>query len=171
MFYLIYSTTNDFKQKEIMKLSEMIKKSAVKLELGSRDKDAALKELVGLLCDAHRIRNREKVLDAIITREARQSTGIGMGLAVPHAKTAEVDKLYLCLALSREGIDFDSVDGEKCRIFFLLVSPIDVSGPHIKALAGISRLIKHQEFRRALLESGSVKEIIKTLKEGEKKFL
>lgn len=149
----------------------MIKKPAVKLELESQDKDAALRELVDLLCDAYRIRNREKVLDAIMLREARQSTGIGMGLAVPHAKTAEVDKLYLCVGLSPEGIDFDSVDGEKCRIFFLLVSPIDVSGPHIKALAGISRLIKHQEFRKALLECGSVKELINTLKEGEKKFL
>jgi len=149
----------------------MIKKSAVRLDLESQDKDAALKELVDLLCDSHRIRNREKVLDAIMIREARQSTGIGMGLAVPHAKTAEVDKLYLCVGLSREGIDFDSVDGEKCRIFFLLVSPIDVSGPHIKALAGISRLIKHQEFRNALLECGNVKELINTLKEGEKKFL
>ena len=154
-----------------MKLSGMIKKSAVKLELESQDKDAALRELVDLLCDAYRIRNREKVLDAIMLREARQSTGIGMGLAVPHAKTAEVDKLYLCVGLSPEGIDFDSVDGEKCRIFFLLVSPIDVSGPHIKALAGISRLIKHREFRKALLECGSVKELINTLKEGEKKFL
>lgn len=171
MFYGIYSTTDDFKQKDIVKLSEIIKKSAVKMELASGNKNAALKELVDLLCDAHRIRDREKVLDAIITRESRQSTGIGMGLAVPHAKTAEVNKLYLCVALSREGIDFDSVDGEKCRIFFLLVSPIDVSGPHIKALAGISRLIKHREFREALLVCGSVRELINTLKEGEKKFL
>ena len=154
-----------------MKLSDKIKKSAIKLELAAADKEAALKEMVDLLCDAYGLGEREQILHAILKREARQSTGIGMELAVPHAKTSVVDKLYLCAALSPEGIEFESVDGEKARILFLLVSPIDVSGPHIKALAGISRLIKHREFRSNLLGCGSVREFVRAIKECEKKFL
>jgi fructose-specific phosphotransferase system IIA component len=154
-----------------MKVSKKIKKSAIKLELAARKKDEALEELVNLLCDAHRLNNRDEILGAIMRREGRQSTGIGIGLAVPHAKTAVVDKLYLCSAISSEGIDFDSVDGEKAQIFFMLVSPINVSGPHIKALANISRLIKHQEFRSALLACENEKDFIKTVKEAEKNFL
>jgi len=159
------------KRNDDMKISDRIKKTAIKLELSSGEKNEALKELVDLLCDAHRLKNREEILKAILKRESRQSTGIGMGLAVPHAKSAEVDQLYLCAALSPKGINFDSIDGEASRIFFLLVSPIDVSGPHIKALAGISRLIKQEEFRSALLGCGSIREFIKTIREGEKKFL
>lgn len=154
-----------------MKLSDKIKRSAIKIELAASDKGEALEEMVSLLCEAYGLKERNEILSAILKREARQSTGIGFELAVPHAKTAAVDRLYLCAALSPDGIDFNSVDGEKVTILFLLVSPIDVSGPHIKALAGISRLIKHKEFRTALLNCGSEKEFIKTIKKFEKKFI
>jgi mannitol/fructose-specific phosphotransferase system IIA component (Ntr-type) len=154
-----------------MRISGIIQKSAIKLQLESTGKQDVLKELVDLLCGAYGLGDRDKILDAIIRREEKQSTGIGMGLAVPHAKTEGVDRLYICAGLSAEGIDFDSVDGEESRIFFLLVSPLDVSGPHIKALAGISRLIKHRKFRSALLECGSTREFIKKVKEAEKKYL
>jgi fructose-specific phosphotransferase system IIA component len=154
-----------------MKLSKNIKKSAISLEIGSKAKDQVLEELVGLLCDAYGLKDRDDILKAIINRESKQSTGIGMGLAVPHAKTPVVKKLYVAFGLSRDGVDFDSIDGEKAHIFFILVSPRDVSGPHIKALAGISRLIKHEEFRTALLNCSSEKEFFAMAEEAEKKYL
>ncbi len=154
-----------------MKLSDEIKKSSIKLSIESYEKNAVLEELVHLLCDSHKLKDREKILEAILRREARQSTGVGMGLAVPHAKTPVVDRLYICAALSPRGIEFDSVDGEKTHIFFLLVSPINVSGPHIKALAGISRLIKNEEFRTSIIGCRTVKEFIKTVKDFERRLL
>lgn len=154
-----------------MKLSKKIKKPAIKLKMKSTSKREALEELVDLLCSAYKLKNREEILEAIIRREEKQSTGIGMGLAVPHAKTPAVKELYVASGLSVEGIDFDSVDGDPARIFFILVSPKDISGPHIKALAGISRLVKHEEFRRDLLECSEVKEYLDVVKEAESKYL
>lgn len=141
------------------------------MELESSEKRQVLEELVDLLCDAYKLSERNSILEAILKREEQQSTGIGLGLAVPHAKTTVVDRLYVCMGLSRSGIEFDSVDGEKAKIFFLLLSPKDVSGPHIKALTGISRLIKHDDFRKELLDCQKDGDIIKVIRKAEKKYL
>lgn len=154
-----------------MKLSKKIHKKAVLLNMASSTKSGALDELVELLCSVYRLKKREIILDAIVAREGKQSTGIGMGLAVPHAKTPVVDRLYVAFGRSVEGIEFDSVDGDKARIFFILVSPRDVSGPHIKALAGISRLIKHEDFRDSLLACSDTGNFIDLVKKAEEKYL
>lgn len=154
-----------------MRLSKKIDKKALKLELEASSKEEALDELVGLLCDAYRLKERDTILEAIRAREEKQSTGIGMGLAVPHAKTPAVDRLYVAFGRSTRGIDFDSIDGEKARLFFILVSPRDVSGPHIKALAGISRLVKHEEFREELFGCSDAKRWIDLVKKAEAKYL
>lgn len=154
-----------------MKLSNKIRKSAIKLELKSDNKVDVINELVDILCEAYNLDQRKTILEAVLKREAGQSTGVGMGIAVPHAKTPAVDKLHVISGLARNGIDFDSVDGKKVNIFFLLVSPRNVSGPHIKALAGISRLVKHEKFRTSLLECHTTKEFLKTVKEAEKRYL
>lgn len=154
-----------------MKLSKLIKKSAIRLNMRSTDKSEALSELVDLLCTAHKLKERNTILEAIIQREEKQSTGVGMGLALPHAKTPVVKRLHVAFACHRDGIDFDSTDGEKAYLFFILVSPRDVSGPHIEALANISRLVKHEELRTALLECRNEKELISRIEEAEKKYL
>jgi fructose-specific phosphotransferase system IIA component len=154
-----------------MRLSKIIKKTAVQLDLRSVTKDEALGELVDLLCAAYKLKDRNEILAAILQREGKQSTGVGMGLAVPHAKTPAVKKLHVAFACHRDGIDFDSTDGEKARLFFILVSPRDVSGPHIKALANISRLVKHEEFREELLACRDEKSFIELVKKAEAKYL
>jgi PTS system fructose-specific IIC component len=154
-----------------MRLSKKIHKKALKLVLEASSKEDALEELVGLLCDAYKLKDRDTILEAIRTREEKQSTGIGMGLAVPHAKTTVVDQLYVAFGRSVGGIDFDAIDGEKAHLFFILVSPRDVSGPHIKALAGISRLVKHEEFRKELLECSNAKHWIDLVKKAEGQYL
>ena len=154
-----------------MKLSKIIKKTAIQLQLRSTTKSEALGELVDLLCKAHKLRHRHEILEAILEREKKQSTGVGMGLAVPHAKTPVVKKLHVAFASHREGIDFDSADSESAHLFFILVSPRDVSGPHIKALASISRLVKHKEFRETLLTCRNEKSVIEKIQEAEAKYL
>lgn len=154
-----------------MRLSKNIKKSAILLEMRSTSKEEALAELADLLCDAYKLKDRDVILEAMKAREEKQSTGIGMGLAVPHAKTPVVKKLHVVFGRSKAGIDFESIDNVDARIFFMLVSPRDVSGPHIKALAGISRLIKHEDFRKAILSCQSEKEFFDIVTEAEKKYL
>lgn len=154
-----------------MLLSKHIKKSAILMEMQAETKNEALCELVDLLCSTYKLKDRAVILDAILKRERQQSTGVGMGLAVPHAKTPVVDKLHVAFGRSAGGIDFDSADGGKARLFFILVSPRDVSGPHIKALAGISRLIKHEQFRDAAIACTDEKAFVELVKKAEEKYL
>lgn len=154
-----------------MKLSTKIKKSAILLDMKAKTKEEALEELVDLLYSSYSLKGRDEILEAIKKREEKQSTGLGMGLAVPHAKTDAVDKLYVAFGRSIEGIDFNCPSGEKAHLFFILVSPLDVSGPHIKALAGISRMIKHEDFRDALIKCKDENEFMNTVKEAESKYL
>ena len=141
------------------------------MEMKSTGKDEAIEELVDLLCTAYRLKDHDTILEAICDREATASTGIGMGLAVPHAKTSAVDKLYVAFGLSREGIDFESVEGERSHLFFMMISAKDRCGPHIQALAGISRLIKHEEVRTGMMACHDVKEFQSFVESAEKKYL
>ncbi len=153
-----------------MRLRTEIKKSAVLMEMRAGGKEEALEELVDLLCSAYRLKDREKILEAVRSREEKASTGIGMGLAVPHAKTPAVDRLYVAFGLSREGIDFESADGARAHLFFIMVSAKDRTGPHIQALAGISRLIKHEEVRTGLLACRDVKGFFELIESAEEKY-
>lgn len=154
-----------------MKLSSEIKKSAILMDMKSTSKDEAIVELVDLLCSAYRLKDRDTILKAIRDREATSSTGIGMGIAVPHAKTTAVNKLHVAFGLSRDGLDFESVEGEKSHLFFIMVSAKDHCGPHIQALAGISRLIKHEEVRTGLMACRNAGEFQSFVESAEKKYL
>jgi PTS system nitrogen regulatory IIA component len=116
-----------------------------------------------------KITDREKVLEAVFQREEIMSTGIGHGIAIPHGKSEYVKELGGVLGIKTEGVEFDSLDGQPTFIFFLLVSPMDVSGPHIKALARISRLLKGEDFRKELIACPDNETAIRTLEEEESK--
>ena len=99
---------------------------------------------------------------------AQTSTGIGDGIAIPHGKSDAVVKLVAALGTQRRGVDFEALDGEPAYVFFLLVSPANVSGPHIKALARISRLLKNDDFKKKLIAAGSSAEIIEIIESEER---
>lgn len=100
-------------------------------------------------------------------REALGSTGIGHGIGIPHGKSPDVKKLVAAFGLSQKGVDFESLDGESCYIFFLLVAPVDSAGPHLKALARISRILKDRHFRDSLRQCKDVKTILQAIKEED----
>ena len=132
-----------------------------------------LKELVDLLAVSDDIekKNRNKLVEQLMAREALGSTAIGQGVGIPHAKSECVNKLVAGFGISQKGVDFDSLDGEKVYIFFLLIAPIDSAGPHLKALARISRLLKDKYFRDSLKECKDEKSVLKIiLQEDDKKI-
>ena len=114
------------------------------------------------------ISDRDKVLGAVLEREKIMSTGIGDGIAIPHGKSEAVIKLAAALGTQRRGVDFEALDGEPAYVFFLLVSPANVSGPHIKALARISRLLKNDDFKKRLVDATSTEEIVSVIESEEK---
>lgn len=156
-----------------MKIMDFLSKQAVLCELKTSKKEDVIKELVDALINAGEIekRNRNKLIEALMDREELGSTAIGQGVAIPHAKSDCVGKLISAFGLSSKGVDFDSLDGEPVYILFLLVAPQDSAGPHLKALARISRLLKDKYFRDNLRACKDDKSIIKIIsQEDEKKI-
>ena len=154
-----------------MRLSELLNEQSVSLSLQARDKESSIKELVQLLESAHGVNTRGEILSKVLQRESMMSTGIGNGVAIPHGKTRLLDHLLGACAVSPAGIDFDTMDGEPATLFILLVSPESLRGPHVKALANVSRLLKEESVRNALRQSPSPADFMRVLREAEEKYL
>ena len=152
-----------------MKIMEFLNKKAISVNLKSTDKDGAIKELVDLLAKAGEVKNREDLVRALLARESLGSTGIGQGIGIPHAKSQNVKELVAAFALSQKGVNFESLDGEPVHIFFLLLAPEESAGPHLKALARISRMLKDKYFRELLRKSKDEREVLRVIQEEDAK--
>ena len=151
-----------------MTLLDLISERSIIIGLRGTTKREIIEELVNAI-DTNQIADRGRVMESVLQREGIMSTGIGHGIAIPHGKSEAVKALSGVLGIKREGVDFESLDGQPAYIFFLLVSPADVSGPHIKALARISRLLKGEEFRKALIPAQTSQAILSIIAEEEKR--
>jgi PTS system nitrogen regulatory IIA component len=152
-----------------MKVIEFLNPEAISVSLKATQKEEAIRELVGLLSKAHSIKDKELLIKALMNRESLGSTGIGQGIGIPHAKCDVVKELVACLGISQKGVDYDSLDGEPVHIFFLLVAPEDSAGPHLKALARISRILKDKFIRDSLVTAKDKRAVIDIIsKEDEK---
>ena len=148
-----------------MSLVSLINEDVVKVPMSASTKSEVFPELLDLLVNAGKVEKRDQALNALLERESQASTGLESGIAVPHAKTEAVSKLTLAIGISPEGIDFESMDGEPSRIFFLMLAPPDQSGPHIEALSEIARLAKSPAFLKALSNARSPEELMELLSE------
>jgi len=146
-----------------MRLRDLLDEQVVKIPLESVDKEECFEELVDVLVRGGRIPDRAAALQAVHERESQGTTGIGQGVAIPHGKHATVPRLTAALGISREGIEFDSIDDQDVHIVFLLLARTDDPGPHVRALAEIARLIQTPGFYRKLSEAGSTKEVLELL--------
>ena len=146
-----------------MKITEFLCKEALISYLKATTKSEVIQEMVQSLIDAGAIekKHKNKVIDVLMAREALGSTAIGQGIAIPHGKSDCTDNLVAALAISKKGINFDSLDGEPAQIFFLLVAPLDSAGPHLKALARVSRLLKDKFIRDTLKSIKDEKSLLK----------
>jgi PTS system nitrogen regulatory IIA component len=144
-----------------MKISDFLCPDAVTADLKAKNKEEVIDELVTLLVASGAIekKHKSKIIEVIMAREALGSTAIGQGIAIPHGKSDCVSKLVSGLGVSKKGIDFDSLDGEPAHIFFILIAPQDSAGPHLKALARVSRLLKDKYFRESLKSAKDSRDI------------
>ncbi|MHC4264619.1 MAG: PTS sugar transporter subunit IIA [Planctomycetota bacterium] len=142
-----------------MLLTQILQPTCVKVPLEANDKESAIIELLDLLDKNGLLQDRESAQEAVMTREKTRSTGIGSGIAIPHGKCSSVKELVMTMGIVPEGMDFQSVDGKPVKIIILLVSPLDQTGPHIQALASISRLMLDETFKSKLEESSSADEL------------
>mgnify|MGYP001620148700 FL=1 len=152
-----------------MKITDFLDRKAIKIGLAATDKETILKELVDVLAESKDVGDRKAVVKALLDRENLGSTGIGQGIAIPHGKTDRVKELVAVLGISRKGVNFDALDGEAVYIFFLLVAPKDTAGPHLKALAQISRLLRDSYFCELMKRCHTPEELYELIKREEEK--
>ena len=152
-----------------MVLTQILHLDCVKVPLQGKDKQSVIVELVDLLNERGLLSNRDIVLKAVLAREKTRSTGIGSGVAVPHGKCNGVRELVMAFGLANEPIEFESIDGKPVKIIILLVSPANETGPHIQALARISRLMLDEQFKQRLEEMTSAEELYELISEKESK--
>jgi PTS system fructose-specific IIA component/PTS system nitrogen regulatory IIA component len=152
-----------------MKFADFISRKALRANLAAVNKEGAIREMVQALLDAGDIESDEfeSIVKAIMKREELGSTGIGRGVAVPHTKHSSVDRLVGTVAVSKEGVDFASLDGEAVHLFFLLISPPDRPGDHLRALENISRQLRNDTFCRFLKQAKNAEDIQQLLDEAD----
>lgn len=142
-----------------MQLAEILDLACVVVPLKAKEKDQAILELVTLLDRSGKITNHQLALQAVMDREAIRSTGIGQGFAIPHGKCNATKKLVMAIGKLAEPIDFDSIDQKPVTLIALLVSPVDQTGPHIQALAKISRVMTDDSIRQKIWDSESAQRL------------
>jgi fructose-specific phosphotransferase system IIA component len=153
-----------------MKLTERFTEECIIIDSHDTTKDQILDIMVNKLCEVYQIENKEGVHEAVLGREKKMSTGIGCGLAVPHAKVDFVNKMCIVALTCKKGIDFASIDKEPVFLLFLIVSPTNTTGPHIRALSTISRIMADADIRKSLIDSETPEDFYSRLRLGEEKY-
>jgi PTS system nitrogen regulatory IIA component len=147
-----------------MKILDFLDQKAVSANLKSTDKEGVIGELVDLLVASGKVKDANGMVKILLERESLGSTGIGQGIAIPHGKSSKISQMIGAIGISKNGIDFEALDGELVYIFVLLLAPADSAGPHLKALARISRLLKDKYFRDALKNATSEDSLLDIIK-------
>lgn len=154
-----------------MTITDILNENAIEIDLKAEEKEEALIEMVNLLERGWGVKDKEDILKAIKSREELMSTGIGQGVAIPHARLSSVDKALAAFGKSEKGINFNALDKKPVYLLFLLIVPEEALNLHNKILARVSRLLKHNYFRELLKVAKTPQEILSLIEKGESKHL
>jgi len=156
-------------EEQVMRMSDFVVRDAIVADLKANTKEGVIREMVESLRNAGYFKGgeMEDIVKAILKRELLGSTGIGRGVAIPHSKHSTVDRLIGTVGISRQGVAFDSLDGEPVHVFVLLISPQDRPGDHLRALENVSRCLRDDGFVRSLRQATSREAIWGLLDDAE----
>lgn len=153
-----------------MKIMDILKKEFILEELKAKSKREVLVELAAVFARGKTKFDPEAMLHVLLEREKLGSTGIGDGIAIPHGKLAGLEEMVIAFGRSREGVDFEAMDGKPAHLFFLLMAPENSAGQHLKALAKISRMLKDAVFRKYLLAAKTHDDLYQALVEKDDEY-
>ncbi len=148
-------------------ISQLLSEEVIDADLEVTGRKEVCEELVNLLADTGKVKDSSEALEAVMEREGYMSTGIGNGVAIPHAKSSSVDSLVAAFGRIKDGVDFKAIDGKPVFLVFLLLTPEKEAGLHVRALARISRLLKNLDFKNRLIEMETANQIIEAVREQE----
>ncbi|MPQ42733.1 PTS fructose transporter subunit IIABC [Clostridium tarantellae] len=152
-----------------MKISDLLSKKTIKLNLKANDKQQVIDELVDVLYDAGKLNNKEVYKKEILKRESQSSTGIGEGIAIPHAKTSAVKEAALALGIFKNGVDYDSLDGAPVYLAFMIAAPEGANNEHLETLSKLSVLLMNPNFKEGLFEAKTPEDVLNLLDKFEEK--
>lgn len=152
-----------------MKILEVLDQKAINVDLKAKDKKGLLDEIVAPIA-ASTGTTPEELVKVLQERERLGSTGIGGGIGIPHGKLKSLKELILGFGLSRSGVDFESMDGRPTHIFFLLLTPENSAGLHLRLLARISRMLKNEEFKQRLMQVENANDVLDIIREEDDDF-
>jgi len=151
----------------MIRISEAICEKGIILDLKTHEKIGVIKELVSLMVNLGLVTDEETFRSDILKRENLESTGIGLGVAIPHARTAATHDLLLAFGRSTQGVDFNSLDGKPSHLIFLIAAPEEKKSHYIMALARLSKMLRKEDMRAGLSKATSAREVIDILKRAE----
>jgi PTS system nitrogen regulatory IIA component len=149
-----------------MRLADILKVEGIRTDLSAKDKDATLRALARLFAESDGLLDEETVYRAFSERERLATTGVGSGVAIPHGRV-DINEFKVVMAISPDGVPFDSVDGEPAHIFFAVLGPVRNPADQLRMLARISRVLKDQSVRARLLAAGSSADLLQIVAEEE----
>lgn len=150
-----------------MKITSFLDSKSIIIPLKGKDKRSIIKELVEILAQNQKVKDKEEAFRCVMEREKLGSTGVGSNIAIPHGRTAAVEKLVGALGISKEGVDFESLDGDPVYFVFLILSPLEATGDYLRAISRVSRFFKDRFFREALKNANSPEEAMKIIKQED----
>jgi fructose PTS system EIIBC or EIIC component len=153
----------------MMRITELLTKETINLSLTSSTKTGAIEELVSVLDNAGKLNDRSEYKKAIIKREEQSTTGIGEGIAIPHAKTNAVKHAAIAFGRSKAGVNYESLDGQPSHLFFMIAATEGANNTHLEALSRLSTILLKDEVRKKLLEAGTADEVLNIIKKKKKK--
>ncbi|MBI1871043.1 MAG: PTS sugar transporter subunit IIA [Chlamydiae bacterium] len=153
-----------------MRFRDFLKLEGIKIHLKAIDKKEVIEKLVDTLVETYHLNNRQEVLTSVLEREALMSTGVGKGVAIPHGKVDSVQEVIGSMVILDSGVDFEAPDGAPVEMAILLVASAKETGPHIRALAHISRVLQDEKVRQGLVSSLQPKEVFEILERKEKEL-
>ena len=150
-----------------MQLVDVLKENMIFLNFEASNKEEAIEKFINSLEKTGTIKEPNALKDALLEREKLGTTGVGQGIAMPHARSSAIKDLTVAFFRSEKGIDFKSMDSEPVHLVFLLLAPVTAGGPYLKLLAKISRLLRGDDFRTALMEAKDVSQVLQIIQDND----
>ncbi|MBN2036947.1 MAG: PTS sugar transporter subunit IIA [Chitinispirillaceae bacterium] len=154
-----------------MKIRDLLSKNSILIDLQGTDKVEILTQMSRHLALLHGLSDQETIIRKILDREAEMSTGIGFGIAIPHARVLQIDRHYMIAARSIKGVDFSAIDEQLVHLIFMMISPANTSSEHTQVLSSLSRIMSYEDMRKKLLATDDAEAFLDLIIKGEDKYV
>lgn len=150
-----------------MKIQYLLSKSAILIDVEQSEKIEVLSKMSQFMSLLYGLDDERRITQKILERERTVSTGIGCGVAIPHARFDNIDRIYMVAARSQKGIEFDSIDGEPVHLLFMILSPVNTTTEHTELLSSLSTILSDEELRKKLINAKEAQSFLDILTEAE----